>query len=127
MAAMFVSKIAWLTNEIYNNSYCRPSPLRLKEIEQEEFNEAEFCLICNKQLNGDKVRDHCHFTEVYRGAAHNSCNLQCQKPTILPVIFHNLEGYDAHLFIKQLARLSGNLNCIPSNFKFNNSFYQCTK
>ena len=35
VAAMFVSKIAWLTNEIYNNSYCRPSPLRLTEIEQE--------------------------------------------------------------------------------------------
>ena len=33
---------------------------------------------------------------------------------ILPVIFHNLQGYDAHLFIKQLACLSGNLNCIPS-------------
>ena len=33
---------------------------------------------------------------------------------ILPVIFHNLQGYDAHLFIKQLARLSGNLKCIPS-------------
>ena len=33
---------------------------------------------------------------------------------VLPVIFHNLQGYDAHLFIKQLARLEGNLNCIPS-------------
>ena len=33
---------------------------------------------------------------------------------ILPVIFHNLQGYDAHLFIKQLARLPGNLNCTPS-------------
>lgn len=33
---------------------------------------------------------------------------------ILPVIFHNLQGYDAHLFIKQLARLKGGLTCIPS-------------
>ena len=33
---------------------------------------------------------------------------------ILPVIFHNLQGYDAHLFIKQLACLPGELNCIPS-------------
>ncbi|XP_073234436.1 uncharacterized protein [Porites lutea] len=32
----------------------------------------------------DKVRDHCHFTGQYRGAAHNSCNLQCRKPMILP-------------------------------------------
>ena len=40
--------------------------------------------------------------------------MQCRKPLVLPVIFHNLLGYDAHLFIKQLARLPGNLNCIPS-------------
>ena len=33
---------------------------------------------------------------------------------ILPVIFHNLQGYDAHLFIKQLSANQGELNCIPS-------------
>ncbi|XP_073235132.1 uncharacterized protein [Porites lutea] len=56
-------------------------------------------------LNGDKVRDHCHFTGKYRGAAHNKCNLRCRKPRVLPVIIHNLQGYDAHLFIKQLATI----------------------
>ena len=61
-----------------------------------------------------KVRDHCHFTGKYRGAAHYSCNLKCRKPMILPVIFHNLQGYDSHLFIKQLAKLTGQLTCIPS-------------
>ncbi|CAH3016600.1 unnamed protein product [Porites evermanni] len=50
----------------------------------------------------------------YRGAAHNKCNLMCKKPKVLPVIFHNLQGYDAHLFIKQLARLEGDLSCIPA-------------
>ena len=111
---MFVSKLAGITNKIYNDFYRRPKPLRLTKCEQEDFNKAEFCYICNNPLNSDEVRDHCHFTGVYRGAAHNSCNLQCQKPMILPVIFHKLQGYDAYLFIKQLARLSGNLNCIPS-------------
>ena len=72
------------------------------------------CHICNKDLFEDKVRDHCHFTGQYRGAAHNSCNLKCRKPLVLPVIFHNLQGYDAHLFVKQLATLPGELNCIPS-------------
>ena len=33
---------------------------------------------------------------------------------ILPVIFHNLQGYDAHLFIKRLSKIPGDLNCIPS-------------
>ena len=88
--AMFVSKLEWITNKIYNDFYCRPIPLKLTKCKQEEFNRAEFCHICNKALNGDKVRDHCHFTGVYRGAAHNSCNLQCRKPLILPVILHNL-------------------------------------
>ena len=60
------------------------------------------------------MRDHCHFTGKFQGAAHNSCNLQCRKPMILPVIFHNLQGYDAHLFIKQLWKIKGELNCVPS-------------
>ena len=30
------------------------------------------------------------------------------------MIFHNLQGYDSHLFIKQLAKVSGGLSCIPS-------------
>ena len=114
ISKVFVEKLTELTKGIYNDFYRRPKPLRLTRAEQKLFDEAETCHICNKELKEDKVRDHCHFTGQYRGAAHNSCNLQCRKPMILPVIFHNLQGYDAHLFIKQLARLPGDLNCIPS-------------
>ena len=114
VAEKFVSKISWLTNRIYNDFYCQPKRLKLTKQEQEEFDKEEICYICNEALNGDKVRDHCHFTGKYRGAAHNSCNLQCSKPLILPVILHNLQGYDAHLFIKQLSKLPGEIDCIPS-------------
>ncbi|CAH3194263.1 unnamed protein product [Porites evermanni] len=114
VARIFVDKLAKVTNKIYNDFYRRPIPVRLTKAEQKSFNEAETCLICKEELLADKIRDHCHFTGKYRGAAHNSCNLQCRKPMILPVIFHNLQGYDAHLFIKQLACLPGELNCIPS-------------
>ncbi|CAH3144907.1 unnamed protein product, partial [Porites lobata] len=96
-------------------------PLRLTAKEEKEFHKAELCHICEKEFYEDdstakmlKVRDHCHFTGQYRGAAHNSCNLQCKKPMILPVVFHNLQGYDAHLFIKELSKIPGELNCIPS-------------
>ena len=61
--------------------------------------------------------DHNHFTGEYRGAAHNQCNFDCQKPKILPVIFHNLQGYDAYLFIKfyhQVGKLDGKIKCICS-------------
>ena len=118
VAEIFVNKLAEVTNGIYNDFYRRQKPLRLTRQEQLSFNKAEICHICAKELKNDKgydkVRDHCHFTGQYRGAAHNKCNLKCRKPMILPVIFHNLQGYDAHLFIKQLARLPGDLDCIPS-------------
>ena len=89
--------------------------------DQKDYKSATKCHICEKKLFRDKVtkkilkvRDHCHFTGEYRGAAHNECNLNCKKPLILPVIFHNLQGCDSHLFIKQLAKVSGVLSTIPS-------------
>ena len=114
VAKVFVEKLAEVTKGIYNDFYQRPKPLRLTQEEQKSFEKAVNCHICSRELKKDKVRDHCHFTGQYRGAAHNKCNLMCKKPKVLPVIFHNLQGYDAHLFIKQLARLEGDLNCIPS-------------
>ena len=114
VAEVFVSKLAKVTQKLFDDFYRHPKPLRLTEEEQKSFKEARICHICLGNLDGDRVRDHCHFTGQYRGAAHNSCNLQCKKPLILPVICHNLQGYDAHLFIKQLSGLKGELNCIPS-------------
>ena len=69
----------------------------------------------NLMKNRKKVRDHCHFTGKFRGAAHNICNLQFKKPKFTPVIFHNLSGYDAHLFVKNLGKTEGNIKCIPNN------------
>ena len=117
VAVIFVSKLEKLTQKIYNDFYRKPIPMKLDMTRQQEYYSANKCHICGGELNHDRVRDQCHLTGVYRGAAHNRCNLQCRKPMILPVIFHNLRGYDAHLFIKQLARLSGGLSCIPSTEK----------
>ena len=36
-----------------------------------------------------KVRDHCHYTGKYRGAAHSTCNLSYKIPKEIPVVFHN--------------------------------------
>ena len=83
--------------------------------EEERFNKETKCWICKKEFNDDKVRDHCHFTGRYRGAAHNSCNLKYKKPNFTPVVFHNLSGYDSHLFIKNLGFTAGNIDCIPNN------------
>ena len=52
------------------------------------------------------LRDHCHYSGLYRGPAHRSCNLRYRIPSYIPVVFHNLSGYNAHLFIKELAKYS---------------------
>ena len=88
----------------------------LTKEEQYEFENASVCWICQKEFGSEKkVRDHCHFTGKYRGAAHNQCNLQFKKTKFTPVIFHNLSGYDAHLFVKNLGKSEGNIKCIPNN------------
>ena len=91
--------------------------LPLTKKEQSEFENAKICWICQKgfEEKDRKVRDHCHFTGKFRGAAHVKCNLQFKKPTFTPVIFHNLSGYDAHLFVKNLGETEGNNKCIPNN------------
>ena len=73
------------------------------------------CEICEIPLDDIRVKDHCHLTGKYRGAAHNKCNLNYKNPKFIPVIFHNLAGYDAHLFIKQLGKTQGDISCIPNN------------
>ena len=114
VAKIFVEKLEEVTKGIYNDFYKRFKSLKMSAKDQKLFNEAKTCHICSLELKDDKVRDHCHFTGKYRGAAHNKCNLKCRKLKVLPVIFHNLQGYDAHLFIKELYRLEGDLECIPS-------------
>ena len=84
--------------------------------EKERFDKETKCWICNEEFDDDiKVRDHCHFTGRYRGAAHNSCNLKYRKPNFTPVVFHNLSGYDSHLFIKNLGFSERNIDYIPNN------------
>ena len=78
------------------------------------------CHICEKPFAcaGDSVRDHCHITGKYRGAAHNACNLKLwlkSKTTAIPVVFHNLRGYDSHLLMQAISRVKGKVSCIPNN------------
>ena len=61
------------------------------------------------------MRDRCHLTGKFRGAAHEGCNLKYKIPQFFPVVFHNLSGYDGHLFIKTLGNSEGDISCIPNN------------
>ena len=76
--------------------------------EMDRYKRSERCHICFKPFEEDnpKVRGHCHYTGCHRGPAHMKCNLQYKILSYIPIIFHNLLGYDAHLFIKKLAASS---------------------
>ena len=45
---------------------------------------------------------YCHIKGKNRGPAHRQFNLKLKIPRKLPIIFHNLEGYDGHLIFREL-------------------------
>ena len=75
------------------------------------------CHICYKPftLRDPKVRDHCLYTGLYRGPAHSLCNLRYKIPSYIPVVFHNLSGYHAHLFIRELGAHTSEMGVIAKN------------
>ena len=108
-------------------------PLRMTKDDEEKFQKADECHICNKKYNENdvRVRDHCHITGKYRGSAHQDCNLNCQITDKIPVIFHNLRGYDSHFIMQEIGEIvkkhtytnkkgekcQMNINAIPNNME----------
>ncbi|XP_036142915.1 uncharacterized protein LOC118645605 [Monomorium pharaonis] len=86
--------------------------------EMRSFSDAKFCHICGKIFLATdlRVRDHCHITGRYRGAAHSYCNLNYHNSFMIPVFLHNLSGYDAHFIIKEIANeYEGRVELLPLN------------
>ena len=81
--------------------------LIISEEEEHLLQQSSSCWISEKLIDNDdkKVRDHCHVTGRFRGAAHWSCNINLQLTKKVPVIFHNLRGYDSHLIFLRLINL----------------------
>ena len=110
--------IKWLEDDVKAIANIKPKQMILTKEDEKQFNKASDCWICGEYLGNDRVRDHCHYTGRYRGPAHNSCNLKYRKPKSISVFFHNLSGYDSHLFIKKIGcsiNEKENLKCIPNN------------
>ena len=81
------------------------------EADWEDFNNATNCFICGNKFEEGKKKcwDHCHFTGKYRGCAHEACNLRfSMRYCKIPVFFHNLKNYDAHLIINKAHELNKN-------------------
>ena len=101
-------------------------PLEMTDEDEESFEKAEECHICKKPFGTDedgvrnvggkniknvkikniKVRDHCHVTGKYRGSAHAICNLNFQLTNKIPVVFHNLKGYDSHFIMQEIGDIA---------------------
>jgi hypothetical protein len=95
----------------YNNK------MIITEEQKEEFKNATICHICKKELKktDERDRDHDHYTGLYRGAAHHICNeLYTQKLADIPIFFHNLKGYDAHLIMQSIGKFTQELNAIAT-------------
>ena len=107
--------IEWLEKDVKYISNIRKEKMIFGEKEADDFNNTTDCWIFKSELGPDKVRDHCHFTGRYRGAAHNQCNLKYRKPAFTPVVIHNLTNYDVHLFVKHLGYSEGDISCIANN------------
>ena len=82
-------------------------PLKMTTDDEEKFQKADRCHICEQKYKKQdvRVRDHCHITGKYRGSAHQYCNLQFQITDKIPVIFHNLRGYDSHFIIQEIGEI----------------------
>ena len=93
--------------------------LIMSDEEEHLFQQSNSCWICKKILNDDneKVRDHCHITSKFRGAAHCSCNINFQLTKEAPVIFHNLKNYDSHLIFSMLHKFNLKSNVIPNGLE----------
>ena len=99
----------------------KEQPVLTRE-QQQEHDSSTHCHICKEEFKDDdkKVEDHCHILGTYRGAAHNNCNLNYRidpRSWKLPVIMHNLRGYDGHFIIKSLKKKHGRVNVIPTNIE----------
>ena len=115
---------------------CFNKPLKMTSDDVDAFEKATECHICNKQYTSEdiRVRDHCHITGKFRGSAHQDCNLKLRlnpDEIKIPVIFHNLRGYDSHFIMQEIGAIvknhtyinkkgeekQMNINAIPNNME----------
>ena len=132
----------FMENMLEEVKYCKKvmktffnKPLKMTKEDEEKFEKAKECHICDKKYTEKdiRVRDHCHITGKYRGSAHQECNLKLRinpQEIKIPVIFHNLRGYDSHFIMQEIGAIVKNntytkngkeikmdINAIPNNME----------
>lgn len=101
--------------------------------EEKFFEEVKVCHLCDKPFTPTKLktRDGCVVPGKYRGAAHRGCRMRFDiSSLILPVVFHNLWGYDNLFIMGEIGAIVKhqnekepdkkkhlNISCIPNNME----------
>ena len=124
----FCKDLRELATKIIN--YEKKDMIPLTKKEEENYNNQKVYYICKKESDTSdkaessslerkkhhKVRDHCHYTGKYRGAAHNICNLRHKIPKEIPIVFHNGSTYEYHFIIKEpVKEYDGTFECLGEN------------
>src|SRR5579859_750538 len=130
-AKVLLEKLVGEMNEILE-MYENPVPLKMSPADEEVFKNSYDCHICKRKLdwntpdtekdpkkrNWIPVRDHCHITGKFRGAAHSLCNLRYGVIKRIPVLFHNLSNYDGHILFQEIdIDTAKNITVIAENFE----------
>ena len=112
----FARQLNDLTHRVKNIVSVNVPMETLSKGQWEAYHSATCCHICEKPFASDdtRVRDHCQLTGRYRGPAHSNCNLNYKNSLYIPIVFHNLSGYDAHFIIKEIATAyEGRVDVLP--------------
>ena len=103
------NNVDWFVNEVINLEikmafYFKNTnkDIIMTEENQEDFKNNNICRFCERNIESDKVRDHCRLTGRYRGPADSKCNINDTKDqsNIIPFIYHNFSNYDCKTFFK---------------------------
>ncbi|KAL4153079.1 hypothetical protein QTP88_000912 [Uroleucon formosanum] len=92
-------------------------PIVFTDEDRQSHVSCNLCNLCKTNFTYDnhKVADHCHISGKYRQALCNVCNLKLQTPKFVPIFFHNLSNYDAHLIVTELGHDTQAINVIPNS------------
>ena len=86
--------------------------------ENEKCERSNICWVCGKLIEfNDKVGDLCHISGKSGGSSYWSSNINLKISRKLPVIFHNLRGYDSHLIFKELSKFDCKISVIPNGLE----------
>ena len=93
--------------------------------EEDLFQQSSSCWICKKLIdnNEKKIRDHCHVTGKFTGAAYWDCNINFKLTKKVPETFQNLRGYDISLIFNEFDKFDVKIKVIPNGLEKYMAFF----